>query len=81
MLVLRRNLGVEVVVGVHVAIVDRRHWLILLMIIWPSPTHILLHAMPCRQMTSVHHAGVDVFRPPDALGGWRCDQSDQATRR
>ena len=33
MLVLRRNLGIEVIVGVHVTIVHRRHWLVLLVVV------------------------------------------------
>lgn len=61
------------VVRVHVSIVQRcrrRIWLSL-MTIRSSPSHILLHALPCRQMTTVHHAGLlKLIISKPTLSGW-----------
>lgn len=62
-------------VGVHVVVVHWRSRLVMLLllmllmllmlllivlVIWPSSIHIVLHALPCRQRTPVHHAGLGV---------------------
>ena len=46
-------------VGLHVGVVHLRWILLMLMlIVGPPPAHIRRHALPCRQMTTVHHAGL-----------------------
>ena len=71
---LRSELLLRVVVRVrlHVAIIHRPSWRVLLILVVISPpSHILLHILlPCRQMTTVHHAG---------LG--KCFQTDRVLRR
>lgn len=67
MLILGRHL--RIVVCVVVSIIHWSSWLILLLlrlIVWASPIHIMLHALPCRQMTTVHHAGVGGYFQTDS---------------
>jgi hypothetical protein len=59
--ILRRHRLREVVrgVGLHVGVVHLRWILLMLMlIVGPPSTHIRRHALPRRQMTTVHHAGL-----------------------
>jgi len=63
-----RSLGVVVgTIGLHVVLIHlRRILLMLLMLVLmllvlvmrSPPAHIRWHALPCRQMTAVHHAGL-----------------------
>ena len=57
------------VVRVHVSIVHRRRrWVLLILVIRTSPpTHIWRHALPCRQMTAIHHAGLGRFSQTDRV--------------
>lgn len=43
----------------HIGIVHlRRRVLLMVLIVGSPPTHIWRHALPCRQMTTIHHAGL-----------------------
>lgn len=68
-----RRLGV-VGLLVVVAIVHgcRRLRLVIVVIVWAPPVVMVVHALPCRQMTTIHHAGV---------GGDIPFQTDPASRR
>lgn len=71
-MVLRRHwlLVVVVAVRLHVVVVHLRRvwllvllvlrvvWLMLILIMRSPPANIRWHALPCRQMTAVHHAGL-----------------------
>ena len=54
------------IVRIHVRIVHGL-WILLILIIRPSPAHIWRHALPCRQMTTVHHAGLGTSSKPTAF--------------
>jgi hypothetical protein len=69
--VLRRELLriIARVVRVDVSIIyRRRRWVLLILIVRsPPPSHIWRHALPRRQMTTVHHAGLGVFFQTDRV--------------
>jgi hypothetical protein len=74
MMILRWDgvLRLVVCVWVHVVVIHGRRRLVMLLlmllllvrlvlmllIVRASPVHIMLHTLPCRQRTSVHHAGL-----------------------
>ena len=53
------------------AIVHDWWWLRVVLLVVVLATTIVVHTLPCRQMTTVHHAGVGVTKPTRIIeSGW-----------
>jgi hypothetical protein len=70
------------VVRIHVRIVHLRLRVLGILVVRPPPTHIWRHALPCRQMTTVHPTGLGISPKPTATevggGAARCRASGGA---